>query len=164
MTTAYLFCYNLFNNLVKTRQIENIANPTQFVVNFRRLKLERVTLCISTSRSRIPSKSTPGSHQPKVSGWPGDKQNVNHKKQVKIWGNDSMQNWDVFSPGVWTQPSAFLGGQSPRSLQESLSPKKEKKLFVTFKDIKKYRLIFGLQVLPPWTRLQDYWQRRCPCP
>ena len=43
MTTAYLFCYNLFNNLVKARQVENITDSTQFVVNFRRLKLEQVT-------------------------------------------------------------------------------------------------------------------------
>ena len=44
MTTAYLFCYNLFNNLVKARQVENITNSTKLVVNFRRLKLEQVTL------------------------------------------------------------------------------------------------------------------------
>ena len=68
----YLFCNDLLNNLVKARQIENITNSTQFIVNFRSLEFQ--FLIWHCFISRLPSRSRLGSHQPMVSGWPDNKQ------------------------------------------------------------------------------------------
>ena len=65
--SLYLFCNGLLYNLVKTGQVENVADSTQLVVNFRSLEFK---LFQATFRfvSRIPSRSRLEPHRPRVSG------------------------------------------------------------------------------------------------
>ena len=139
--SLYLFCNGLLYNLVKTGQVENVADSTQLVVNFRSLEFK---LFQATFRfvSRIPSRSRLAPHRPRVSGWPGDEQIGDKFLQAAVHQRLEHNSKHSSEPKVWDlcRNSFHLERKRLRAYSTISDP------------------------FSPWTRRRGCLQRQCPCP
>ena len=145
MLNQDLFCDGLLNNLVKTREVENITNATKLVVNFRSLGsvLCSVRSIIDFSRNlqEVSLNST------------------DQRYLADLWINELQK----FSKQKTKVIPLTRGLKTTRSIPRR--PKSEIFAGIPFTWGTRVSKTASHYCNPsPWTRRPGCWQRQCPCP